>query len=57
MKDQPKRPRPFGRLAQLSKATRLRRRALGQWQAQPRAVRHSAVTRYSLEESAWRESL
>lgn len=57
MKDQPKRPRPFGKLAQLNKATRLRRRSLGQWQAQSQEVRHSAVTRYSLEECAWKESL
>ena len=57
MKDQPKRPRPFGRLAQLSKATRLRRRELGQWQAQSAQVRHSAVTRFALAETEWKEGV
>lgn len=51
----PKRPRPVGRLAQCNKITRLRRRALGQWQAQSQEVRHSAVTRYGLAEIEWRE--
>lgn len=30
----PKRPRPFGRLKQMNKRSRLTRRLLGQWQAQ-----------------------
>jgi len=53
----PKRPRPVGRLGQLNKRTRLVRRSLGQWTAQPQTTRNSPITRYSLEELAWKEGL
>lgn len=39
--DTPKRQRPTGRLSQLSKRTRLTRRALGQWQPQVPQVRRT----------------
>lgn len=50
-------PRPQGRLGQLSKVLRLRRRALGQWRAQEQSVRNSPVTRLSLAEAEWKEGL
>lgn len=46
-----------GRLGQCNKIMRLRRRALGQWKAQPQQVRASATTRYSLAETEWREGV
>lgn len=51
-----KTPRPVGRLPQLSKRSRLRRRALGQWAATPQNVPVETLTRYEIEEAAWRES-
>ncbi len=53
----PKRPRPFGRLPQCSKVLRLQRRRLGQWTPQPVSVRNIPVTRYTLENDAWKEGL
>lgn len=42
-----------GRLGQMNKTLRLRRRALGQWSPQPQQTRASAVTRYTLAEAEW----
>lgn len=50
----PKKPRPFGRLAQCSKVLRLQRRRLGQWKAQENVARVDAETRYALAEQEWR---
>lgn len=46
-----------GRLGQCNKIFRLRRRELGQWKPQPPQVKASAVTRYTLENEAFREGL
>lgn len=58
MNNEPKRPRPVGRLGQLNKRFRLVRRHLGQWQPQPPQVRgQEVITRYALEEALWKEGL
>lgn len=57
MKPTPKSPRPFGRLPQCNKVLRLVRRSLNQWTAQPQAVRNSPLTRYTLENEAFKEGL
>lgn len=51
----PKKPRSIGRLSQLSKRSRLTRRSLGQWTAQPNVARVDSESRYELEENLWRE--
>lgn len=43
-----------GRLPQMNKALRLRKRALGQWVATPQNVPVETLTRYEIEEAAWR---
>lgn len=54
MKPKPKRPQ--GRLSQLSKVMRLRRRHLGQWRAEVNAP-NVTVTRFSLEDAEWRDGV
>jgi hypothetical protein len=50
----PKKPRPIGRLSQLSKRNRLVRRALGQWVATDQQTRNSPLTRFQIADADWR---